>query len=149
MKQIIYVMQFRGHAAPSSEKPNVLNASTTAPSCNVRTVVDAEGVSGSIEPTGGGSAAFESEVTLTGGTGFQESGTITFGDSGHRLHFSTVGEGYLNTSADERLKHGTVTWKIDRGEGQLEGATGLITSNFTVSDAGEVVDNHFGVIFLK
>jgi hypothetical protein len=149
MKQVIYVLQFRGQAAPSSENPNVLNASTTAPSCSVRTVVGAEGVGGSIEQAGGGTAAFESEVTLTGGIGFRESGTITFGDGGHRLHFSTVGEGYLNASADERLKHGTVTWKIDRGEGQLEGATGLITSNFTVSDMGEVVDNHFGVIFLK
>ncbi|MCA1556143.1 MAG: hypothetical protein LC747_05585 [Acidobacteria bacterium] len=149
MKQIIYVMQFQGQAAPSSENPNVLNASTTAPGCNIRTVVDTEGVSGNIEQNGGGTAAFESEVTLTGGTGFQESGTITFGDGGHRLHFSTVGEGYLNASADERLKHGAVTWKIDRGEGQLEGATGLITSNFTVSGTGEVTDNHFGVIFLK
>ena len=149
MKQIIYVMQFRGQAAPSSDNPNVLKASTIAPSCNVRTVVDAAGVSSNIEQTGDGIAAFESEVTLTGGTSFQESGTIRFGDGGHRLHFSTVGEGYLNAAADERLKHGTVTWKIDRGEGQFEGATGLITSNFTVSEAGEVVDNHFGVIFLK
>ena len=148
MKQIIYVMQFRGQAAPSSDNPNVLSASTTAPSCNVRTVVDTEGVSGSIEQIGGGTAAFESEVTLTGGTSFQESGTINFGND-HGLHFSTVGEGYLNASVDERLKHGTVTWKIDKGQGQLEGATGLITSNFTVSDTGEVVDNHFGIIFLK
>jgi len=76
MRQIIYVMQFRGQAAPSGENPNVLNASTTAPSCNVRTVVDTLGVSGHIESTEGGAAAFESEVTLTGGTGFQESGTI-------------------------------------------------------------------------
>lgn len=89
MKQIIYVMQFRGHAAPSSENPNVLNASTTAPSCNLRTAIVAEGVSGSIELTGGGFAAFESEVTLTGGTGFQESGMIIFGDSVHRLLFSS------------------------------------------------------------
>jgi hypothetical protein len=28
-------------------------------------------------------------------------------------------------------------------------ARGLITSNFTVSNAGEVTDNHFGVIFVK
>ena len=149
MKQVIYVMQFRGQAAPSSENPNVLNAATTAPSCNVHTLIGPEGVSGNIEQAGGGTASFESEVILTGGTSFQESGTITFGGGGHRLHFSTVGEGYLNAAAEEGLKHGAVTWKIDRGEGQLEGATGLITSNFTVGDAGEVVDNHFGVIFLK
>jgi len=80
---------------------------------------------------------------------FQESGTITFGRGNHRIHFSTVGEGYLNSSADERLKHGTVSWKVDRGEGQFEGARGLITSNFTVSDTGEVVDHNFGVLCVK
>ena len=149
MKQIVYVMQFRGQAAPSSDRPNVLLASTTASSCNVRTSMDPEGVACSVEAVDGGTAAFQSEVTLTGGTGFQESGTIEFGSGGHRLHFSTVGEGYMNVSADESLKHGTIAWRIDSGEGQLEGATGLITSNFTVSGTGEVVDNQFGVIFLQ
>jgi hypothetical protein len=33
--------------------------------------------------------------------------------------------------------------------GQFEGASGLITSNFTVSDTGEVVDHHFGALFVK
>jgi len=42
-----------------------------------------------------------------------------------------------------------VTWKVDRGEGQFEGASGLITSNFTVSDTGEVVDHHCGVLFVR
>jgi hypothetical protein len=149
MKQIIYAMQFRGQAAPSSQNSNVLNAATTAASSSLRTVVDAQGVGSNIEPVEGGPAAFESEVTLTGGTGFQESGSIVFGNGGHSLRFSTVGAGYLNTCADEKLKHGTVTWKIDSGEGQFANATGLITSNFTVSDTGAVVDNHFGIIFLQ
>jgi hypothetical protein len=39
-------------------------------------------------------------------------------------------------------------WRIDSGQGQFEGASGLITSNFTVGDDGEVTDNHFGVIFV-
>jgi len=47
------------------------------------------------------------------------------------------------------MKHGTVSWKVDGGEGQFEGASGLIASNFTVGGAGEVIDNHFGVIFLR
>ena len=38
--------------------------------------------------------------------------------------------------------------EIDGGEGRFEGARGLITSNFLVSDSGEVVDNQFGVIFV-
>jgi len=42
-----------------------------------------------------------------------------------------------------------VIWKVERGEGQFEGASGLITSNFFVSTTGEVTDNHFGVIFVR
>ena len=147
MRQIIYAMQFRGQASPSGE--NTMRASTTAQSCSIRTTLDTEGVSGEVGQVEGGTASFESDVRLTGGTGFQESGTITFGDGGHRINFSTVGEGYLGDSPDGTLKQGAVTWKIDAGEGQFEGATGLITSNFTVGGGGEVVDNHFGVIFVK
>jgi len=59
-----------------------------------------------------------------------------------------VGEGYLGPSAEPKLSHGSVIWRIEEGEGQFAGASGLITSNFLVSDAGAVTDNHFGVIFL-
>jgi hypothetical protein len=148
MSQLLYVMQFKGHAAPESGASNVLKASTTAASCSITTVVEANGVHGTLHPTGGGTAAFESQVTFTGETTFQESGSITFGEGGHRRHFSTVGQGYIGPSAEPGLQHGAVTWKIDRGEGQLAGASGLITSNFFVSAAGEVTDNHFGIIFV-
>ena len=66
-----------------------------------------------------------------------------------RLHFSTVGEGYLGGSLDPKVRQGSVIWRIDRGEGRFQGATGLITSNFVVTDQGEVTDNHFGVLFLR
>ena len=148
MKQIIYAMQFVGSAAPKAGSPTILTATTTALSGNITTVAGPEGVSGRLETIDGGKATFTSEVTITGETSFRESGTIQFGDERHRLHFSTVGEGYLNASADPRLKHGTVTWRLDSGEGQFAGASGLITSNFTISETGEVTDNHFGVIFL-
>ncbi len=149
MKQIIYVFQFKGKAAPANESGTVLKANTTAPSCAITSVVGSHGISGTLQPIGGAAAIFQSEVTFTGETSFQESGTISFGDTRHRLHFSTVGQGYIGPSADPQLKQGSVIWKIDRGEGQFEGATGLITSNFLVSGAGEVTDNHFGGIFLN
>ena len=56
---------------------------------------------------------------------------------------------HLGGSADPKLKHGSVMWKIDRGEGQFSGATGLITSNFFVGEKGEVTDHHFGVLFVR
>jgi hypothetical protein len=43
---------------------------------------------------------------------------------------------------------GAVIWKVTGGEGRLKGAHGLITSNFTVGAAGEVVDDHFVGLFL-
>ena len=149
MAQILYTMQFKGKAAPANDAGTVLKATTTAPSCTITTVVGAAGVSGSVQPTDGAQARFESQVTLTGETSFQEEGAITFGDNQHRLYFSTVGQGYLGPSADPQLQHGSVIWKVERGEGQFAVATGLITSNFFVNSAGEVTDNHFGVIFVK
>ncbi|HJY81012.1 MAG TPA: hypothetical protein VKK81_08020 [Candidatus Binatia bacterium] len=148
-RQILYTMQFKGQAVPANDAGTVLKATTTAPSCTITTVVGATGVSGSLQPTAGGQGRCESQVTFTGETSFQEAGSITFGDNQHRLYFSTVGQGYIGASADPQLKHGAVIWKVERGEGQFAGATGLITSNFFVSSTGEVTDNHFGVLFIK
>jgi len=148
-RQILYVMQFKGRAIPANDAGTLLKATTTAPSCTITTVAGADGLSGNLQPTGGGQAHFESQVTFTGETAFREEGSITFGDNQHRLYFSTVGQGYIGASADPQLKHGSVIWKVERGEGQFTGATGLITSNFFVSSTGEVTDNHCGVLFIK
>ena len=102
-----------------------------------------------MQPLPGGTACFESEVTVTGDNSFVESGSIRFGDGQHRLHFNTVGQGYLAAGAQPELRHGTVTWRVESGSGQFDGATGLITSNFTISSDGQVVDNHFGLLFVK
>lgn len=149
MPQLMYTMQFKGKAVSADEAGTVLKANTTAASCTLTTTVGPDEVRGTFQPTDGGQATFESEVSFTGETTFQESGTITFGENRHRLHFSTVGQGYIGPSADPSLKHGSVIWKIDRGEGQFERARGLITSNFFVSDEREVTENHFGVIFMR
>jgi hypothetical protein len=47
------------------------------------------------------------------------------------------------------LESGAVSWKVDGGEGQFAGASGYITSNFTMDEAGHVTDNQFGVIYIK
>jgi hypothetical protein len=70
------------------------------------------------------------------------------GRNGDALLISTVGEGYIGPSADPSILHGAVTWRIDRGEGALEGASGLITSNFQLqSDTGDVTEYQVAVIF--
>ena len=81
--------------------------------------------------------------------------TATYSTVGHvisagaTLRFGTVGSGYLGPSVDPARKHGTVMWRVEGGEGQFAGASGLITSNFFVADDLAVTDHHFGVIFVR
>ncbi len=149
MREIIYAMQFTGRATPVDATGTVLKATTTAPSCSLTTSAGPEGVRGTLQRAAGEEAVFESEVAFSDQSTFQERGTIAFGTNGHRLRFSTVGQGYLGPSPDPSRSHGTVMWRVEGGEGQFAGAQGLITSNFFVSATGEVTDNHFGVIFVQ
>ena len=147
MRQLVYALRFTGRATPASPDGMVLKAATTAPSSTVTSTVGPAGLAGTLEPAAGGKATFASEVTFTGATSFQEVGTIAFG-AGHRLRFSTVGSGYLGPSPDPALKHGTVSWRVEGGEGQFAGASGLITSNFFVGEDLGVVGHQLGVLFL-
>jgi hypothetical protein len=147
MRQVIYAMRFTGRATPANAAGTVLKAATTAPSAVLASTVGVDGLTGTLQPADGGEASFESEVTFTGETAFQETGTIMFG-AGNVVRFSTVGSGYLGGSADPARKHGTVMWRVDGGEGQFAGATGLITSNFFVGADLSVTDHHFGVLFV-
>ena len=149
MKQIYYTLQFTGGAAPKAGATGVMKATTSASSCSMTTAIGPEGVNGTLQTIAGGTATFESEVTLKSESSFDESGTIRFGSGNSALRFSTVGQGFMGPSANPKLQHGSVMWRVDGGEGQFAGATGLITSNFTLSDKGEVTDNHFGIIFVK
>lgn len=148
MTQIIFNLQFRGTAAPGAES-GVMKATTSATSCKMETIIGPDGVKGTFSPAEGGLAYFESEVRISAPDTFTESGTISFGDGDHSLRFTTIGQGHLGPSADPKHMHGAVIWKVEGGEGQFEGATGLITSNFILSDTGDVVDHQFGLIFVK
>jgi hypothetical protein len=142
----MYIMQFQGYAAPVGTTPHVLQVITIASSCTMTTAIGAEGVHGTLQLIEGGQAAFESTMTFTEETAFQASGSIAFGEGGHRLFFRTVGQGYLGPSAEPGLKQGAVIWHVERGEGQFAGASGLMTSNFCMSATGGVSDHHFGVL---
>lgn len=95
------------------------------------------------------SATFDTDVTTTGQTSFDESGVMTLGGDSDRLRFSTVGEGFLAPSPEDGLFEGSVIWRIDGGEGRFTGAGGLITSNFTLRmDTGEVWEHQVVSVFL-
>jgi hypothetical protein len=160
LRQIIYAMQFNGEVKPLGTSPNVMKATMIAASCRFVTVIGSDGLQTALAPLAGQPATFESEVTLLGGfessdmtsageSGFKETGTITFGEGNHRLRFSTLGQGYVGPSTESDVRQGAVMWRVEGGQGQFEGAQGLITSNFTISPMGEVTDHHMGVIFVK
>jgi len=147
MRQVLYAMRFSGQAEVASADGKVLKAATSAPSSTLTSEVGSDGLHSTLNPAAGADATFTSDVTFTGETTFLEVGTITFG-AGNSLRFSTVGSRYLAPSADPTRKHGTVMWRVDQGEGQFVGASGLITSNFFVDEHLGVVDHHFGVLLL-
>lgn len=146
MEQLLYAMQFRGQAQSAGE--TMLRASTQSPGTRISSTAGPTGLASQLEPGDGGTAEFTSEVRMTGDTSFVESGTIQFGE-GNSLQFSTIGEGYMGPSPQDGLNHGSIMWRVDGGDGQFQGATGIITSNFTLSSDMQVTDHHFGVIWVQ
>ncbi len=147
MRELVFALQFTGSAAPVAGADGKLRARTTATSQTLRTALKPDGIQAAIEGSGAGTAVFESEVEMGADGTFLESGTIGYGDAG-RVTFKTVGRGVLGPSGHGPVQRGAVIWEITRGEGRMAGATGLITSNFTVGAAGEVVDDQFARIFV-
>jgi hypothetical protein len=147
MKELVFALQFKGKARPVEGVEGKLAAKTTASAQVLRTAVTPKGVQARYESRPGPRASFESEVQSTGAGTFVESGRIGYGKAG-RVTFKTVGQGILGPSAVNGLQRGAVIWEVVDGTGQFAGATGLITSNFTVGSKGEVVDNHYVRLFL-
>jgi hypothetical protein len=92
-------------------------------------------------------ALLQSEMVFADASAFREDGTIEF-DAENALHFRTLGTGHLVPSPNPGVRQGTVTWELDGGSGRFAGASGRITSNFTVTNEGDVADDHLGVVFL-
>lgn len=123
MRDLVFAMELRGRAAPVEGKESTLVAQTSG------------------RGPAGETVNFESEVVLRGDH-FNETGRIEYVGRG-KVKFETVGVGHLGPSPLPGTQWGAVIWRITDGEDEFRGATGFITSNFTVSANGEVVDNHY------
>ena len=145
MRQIFFALQFRGSANPLAS--GNLQAKTTARGQVLRTALEAGGVAMGIDDLGGATASFESEVQMLGDGAFKEWGSITYGSAG-RVRFTTLGQGLIGASGIAGLQRGAVIWEVTGGDGAFAGASGLITSNFSVDGAGAVVDSQFAQFFL-
>jgi hypothetical protein len=144
--QLVYALVFQGSSA-ADPNGTVFRGSTSAPSCTVTTVIAPGEVITTLQEVRGETAALSSTIIETGPASFVESGTITFGRSGENvLYFSTVGQGTIGGEPAGTMR-GAVIWQVNGGTGLFKGATGLITSNFSITD-DLVTDHHWGVITL-
>jgi len=147
MRELVFALEFRGHAGlvPGSESKR--QARSTAPSQTLSTVLEREGVRAGVEAMAGESAVLESRVERFGDGSFVEDGTIAYGSAG-TVAFETIGRGWVAPVPQAGWVFGGVLWTITTGAGAFAGARGLITSNFTVSADGEVIDDHFTRLYL-
>lgn len=95
------------------------------------------------------SLSYSTHAKFTGETTFTERGSLIVDEGDAALDFATFAEGFLGPSADPELHHGSVSWRIERGHGRLQGASGLITSNFVLRPStGEVDERQVAFVFL-
>lgn len=92
-------------------------------------------------------ATVDAQLSFAGERSFRVTGEIRFGGEGS-LRFRTLESGRLDPSPDPGLRHGTAVLEICGGTGRFDGAHGRITSNFVVSDDGEITDHQLGVVFV-
>ena len=147
MREVVFALEFRGKAAAVPGTEGKRQARSTASSQTLSTVLAADGVSGRVESSPGETAVFEAQVHRFGDGTFVEEGTIRYGTAG-AVTFETVGRGWVGAGPSPGSSAGGVLWRITAGDGGFANARGLITSNFTVSPAGDVVDDHFVRVYL-
>ena len=141
-----YSLEFRGQVSDDRDR---LVVRASAPSCTHQTQLHDNGIAARFFFGDSGDEAFlESRLVLEEDGTFSATAVIDFGH-GHRLWGRTLDDGRLGRSADEHLRHGSATIHIVGGTGQFAGATGQITSNFVLSDTGELTDNQLGMVFLQ
>ncbi|HJP72453.1 MAG TPA: hypothetical protein VJ975_12110 [Candidatus Limnocylindria bacterium] len=142
-KPVTYSLQFRGVA--SQVAPGVLSLRASAPGGALRTVLDDEGVRATYEPDAGEEALLEARMVVSEDS-FEAIGSINFGAS-HAFHFRSHG-GRLAATPDGHLRQGAASGEVEGGIGQFENASGRITSNFFISDTGELTDHQLGLVFI-
>ena len=148
MTELVFALEFRGRGGPSGISSTTRRARTKAPSQILSTVLRAGSIDTAVQQVDGDAAVLDSTVERFPDGSFVEEGTIAYGRFGS-VSFTTVGRGTVGPSPIEGWVHGAVMWTITGGEGHLEGARGLITSNFVASAQGEVIDHHVARLYLR
>ncbi|HUK63299.1 MAG TPA: hypothetical protein VLV15_08200 [Dongiaceae bacterium] len=148
MREIVFALKFRGQAGPVPGSESTRQARSTAPSQTLSTVLGRDGVRARVDATPGESAVLQSRVERFGDGTFVEDGTITYGTAGS-VTFETIGRGWVGPAPIAGWVVGGVVWNVTSGDGVFRGARGLITSNFTVSRDGLVIDDHVARFYVS
>jgi hypothetical protein len=143
---LTYALEFRGELVLDGSA--LLKRASAPPCTHVTRLVDDGIESGFAYDDCGEEAFLEATLVPNGDGAFSETTTVDFGH-GHVLHLRTIDDGRLADSADENLRHGTAVLEVVGGLGQFAGASGRITSNFVLSDTGDLTDNQLGLVFLR
>ena len=146
-RELVFALEFRGRGENLPGSTAQRRARTSAPSQTLSTLVGADGVFARVEPVDGERATLEARVERFGDGTFVEEGEITYGTAG-KVTFTTQGRGWVAPAPTPGAVYGAVVWTVTGGAGRFAGARGLITSNFAVSAAGEVVDHHVARLLL-
>ena len=137
---VTYALQFRGQA--ESEGAVTLVAAR-APSALLVSVVDRDGPHGRFEDVAGTEALFRVTLDVEGPL----QGQVEFG-GGTTLHVRVAERRIVVPSSRPYLRHGAALLEVTGGTGRLTGASGWITSNYLLSDTGDLTDTHLGLLFL-
>jgi hypothetical protein len=142
---LTYVLRFvrPAYAGGDPEPP------TTGHGLTVTTTIADGTLSSRLTELAGGEATLALTYQQVADTSlFLEQGTLSFGAGS--LTFSSIGAGtLLNTPDADGFSHGTIAYLVQSGTGPLEGASGIIASNFRVNlQTNDLVDTHLGIIRL-
>lgn len=138
-REIRYQLIFEGKAAPEDDMGTRMNVE-----------VEAILQPGTVEADVAGGAATARSLAVVENDeygGFSESGEIVFG--GGSLYYTSTGEPHLGPSPDPAIQAGHVVFKVERGTGVFMGATGFITSAFTVDENARVRDSQSAVVWVE
>jgi hypothetical protein len=137
MNPIAFTLRFEGAAVEVDEGRFWMETRADA------TVPDA--AHGQVGPIDGGGALCRRNLELWADGSLVQSGQITFG-ADDAITFRA--RGALGVGPYPGLRHGTAVLEVTGGRGRLAGARGFVTSNFLLSDTGELIDHHLGLLFV-
>jgi hypothetical protein len=140
-ERVTYVLQFRGQAEQSGR---LLGVTARAPSAMLVSVVDRDGPHGRFEDVGASEALFRATLDEHGPV----EGEVDFG-GGNTLRVRATKRHAPGERLGSHLRHGAALLEVVAGTGRLFGARGLITSNFLLSDTGDLTDTHLGLLALE